>query len=77
MTSGARRLSFQMTAHCNMKLKLDQIEPGSALGYRMFDLQPRVHFHERELLGFRLVQKFHGARVAIVGRLAQAHCRVA
>src|SRR6185436_13677931 len=41
-------LGWQFPAAGYLELQLDQIEAGDEFGDRMFDLQPRVHFHEPE-----------------------------
>src|SRR5208282_798643 len=73
MTGGARRFAFQAATTGNVYLKFYEIDSSRAFGHWMFDLQPGVHFHEREAVDFRLVQEFDRARVAIAGCLTQAH----
>jgi hypothetical protein len=34
---------------CHVDLKVDEVDPRHALGHRMLDLQPGVHFQEVEL----------------------------
>jgi hypothetical protein len=74
MTSGLRTLPFQTTSARDMDLKLDEVEPGSALGNRMFNLQAGIHFHEPEAMTLRLAKEFNGAGVAVFCGLAQANC---
>ena len=38
-------------ARGDAQLPFDQIDAGDFLGHRMFDLQPRVHFHEEDAVG--------------------------
>ena len=38
----------QSLAGGDAELPFDQIEPGHRLGYRVLDLQPRIHLHEIE-----------------------------
>ena len=77
VTGGSRRFAFQAAAARDVDLEFHQIEPGRAFGHRMFDLQPGVHLHEREAVGFRLVQEFDSAGVVIARCLTQAHRRLA
>src|SRR5690606_128449 len=49
-------------------LQLDQIEPGDGLGHRVFDLDPRVGFHEYEVAVVLVDQKLDGAQAAITDR---------
>ena len=54
----------------------DQIQSGDCFGYRVLDLQPRVHLHE-EKLAARIQQKLHGAGADITDRLRRTHSRFA
>src|SRR5690606_38180413 len=49
-------------------LQLDQIEPGDGFGHRVFDLDPRVGFHEYEVAAVLVDQKLDGAQAAITDR---------
>ena len=63
----------QRLAGGDAKLPFDQIVPGDALGDRMLDLQPRVHFHEPEAVGLEPVRavgdELDGAGADITDRL--------
>jgi hypothetical protein len=73
MTGGARCFSFEAAAARDMNLEFDKINSGRAFGYRVFDLEPGVHLHEREGLARGLVQELHRTGVAVGRRLAQAY----
>ena len=73
----------QAPAARDRELPLHQIDAGDQLGDRMLDLQPRIHFHEVELL-LGIHQELDGARADVAdgarrgdGRLrhGRAHLR--
>src|SRR6056297_517801 len=55
------------------ELPFDQVQPGHALGHRMLDLQPGVHFEKVEAV--RVDQELDGAGTDIVHRLGRADRR--
>jgi hypothetical protein len=60
-------------------LPCDQIDVGDRLGHGVFDLQPRVHFHEPDAVGAQALagvgNEFHRARADIVHSSRRPHRR--
>ena len=67
----------QRLAFCNPYLQLNKIEPGYRLCHGMFNLQPRVHFHEPEAIGPQALRtihdKFNRARAGVIHSLCRRH----
>src|ERR1035441_4223284 len=69
-------LEWQRLTCRNAKLPLHQIQAGDHLRDRMFDLKPRVHFHEVEA-AFSIDKKFDGSRTDITHGARCLACRMA
>ena len=66
----------QRLARCHAQLPFDHIQPGDGFGHRMLNLQPRVHFHEKEIhaaISALLDDEFHRACAHIVDRTGCGH----
>src|SRR5690606_11784682 len=59
------------------QLPFDEVDAGDGLGYRVFDLQPGVHFHEPEAVDPEAVggvdDELHGAGPGVVDGPRRAH----
>ena len=69
----ARGIAFETLAPRNVDLEFHNIDTRGAFGDGMLNLQPGIHFHEKELPGLRCVEKFHRAGVGVAGTLAEAN----
>ena len=65
----------QTFARRDPELPFHQIEAGDRLGHRVLNLQPRIHLHEPEAVGFEPLgavgDEFHGAGALITDRLGR------
>ena len=60
----------------NAQLPLDEILSRDHLGYRMLDLEPRIHLHEIERIGARGIDdELDGARADVADRLRSRYRR--
>src|SRR5690606_1034290 len=65
-------LERQTLATCDADLPADQVDAGNHFRDRMFDLDPRVHFHEVNALG-RFADELDRARSPVAAGFARAH----
>ncbi len=71
-----RRL-VQLRALCDQNLALHDVDAGDYFGYRVFDLDARIHFDEVELLGIGIDEELDGPGVVVAGGAHEAHRGVA
>ncbi len=58
-------------------LRAHQVDAGNHFGYRVFDLNARIHLDEIPLLRIDIVEKLDGPCIAIVGLARELHRRAA
>src|SRR5690606_7140164 len=59
------RILVQRTPLRNENLAAHDIDARDFLGYRMFDLNPRIHFDEKPIAGFAVDEELDRARVRV------------
>ena len=67
--------AFEPAAGGDVKLQLDEIEPGRQLRDGVFDLQPGIDLEEGETFAGRLVQELDGSGIGVPGERCQADGR--